>query len=67
MFGIVYTILTASNVSDAFASTAVNTNLPSGFKTSLSYDPTHAYLDLSLAFVPPPASAKPARVSGEKR
>jgi autotransporter-associated beta strand protein len=51
-----YTILTASNVSDAFASTAVNTNLPSGFKTSLSYDATHAYLDLSLAFVPPPGT-----------
>jgi autotransporter-associated beta strand protein len=50
-----YTILTAGHVSGTFGS-LVNTNLPSGFKTDLSYDATHAYLDLSLAFIPPPGS-----------
>jgi autotransporter-associated beta strand protein len=50
-----YTILTARSVSGAFGS-VVNTNLPSGFKTDLSYDATHAYLDLSLAFIPQPGS-----------
>jgi uncharacterized protein with beta-barrel porin domain len=34
----------------------VNSNLPSGFKSSLSYDTTHAYLNLSLVFLPPPGS-----------
>jgi autotransporter-associated beta strand protein len=50
-----YTILTAGSVSGTFGS-LVNTNLPSGFKTDLSYDATHAYLDLSLAFIPPPGT-----------
>jgi uncharacterized protein with beta-barrel porin domain len=48
-----YTILNASSITGAFDATAVNTNLPSGFKTTLSYDTTHAYLDLALAFIPP--------------
>ena len=34
----------------------INTNLPSGFKDTLSYDPTHAYLNLALAFTAPPGS-----------
>jgi hypothetical protein len=50
-----YTILTAGSVSGTFGAT-VNTNLPSGFKASLSYDAGHAYLDLALAFVAPPTS-----------
>jgi autotransporter-associated beta strand protein len=51
-----YTILTAAGgVSGAFGS-VVNTNLPSGFTSSLSYDGTHAFLDLALNFVPPPGS-----------
>ncbi|WP_136622747.1 autotransporter domain-containing protein, partial [Mesorhizobium sp. 10.2.3] len=50
-----YTILTATSVGGAFDS-LVNTNLPSGFKADLSYDGTHAYLDLSLAFIPPPGT-----------
>jgi autotransporter-associated beta strand protein len=57
-----YTILTAGNVSGTFGSVA-NTNLPSGFHTSLSYDSTHAYLDLALNFVPPPGSG----LSGNQR
>jgi uncharacterized protein with beta-barrel porin domain len=50
-----YTILTAGGVSGAFGS-VVNTNLPSGFKTSLSYDATHAYLNLALSFIGPPTT-----------
>ena len=46
-----YTILNATGgVSGTFGS-LVNTNLPSGFKTGLSYDATHAYLNLALNFV----------------
>jgi uncharacterized protein with beta-barrel porin domain len=46
-----YTILTATGgVSGTFASTVVNTNLPFGFKTSLSYDASDVYLNLGLAF-----------------
>jgi uncharacterized protein with beta-barrel porin domain len=44
-----YTILTAGSVSGTFGS-LVNTNLPANFSTSLSYDPTHAYLNLTLNF-----------------
>jgi autotransporter-associated beta strand protein len=48
-----YTILIgAAGVSGAFGS-LVNTNLPSGFTDSLSYDPTHAYLNLALTFGTP--------------
>ncbi|WP_426422136.1 autotransporter domain-containing protein [Bradyrhizobium genosp. A] len=44
-----YTILTAGAVSGTFGS-LVNTNLPANFHDSLSYDATHAYLDLALNF-----------------
>jgi uncharacterized protein with beta-barrel porin domain len=50
-----YTILTAGSVSGTFGATA-NTNLPAGFNSSLSYDATHAYLNLALNFTPPPGS-----------
>jgi T5SS/PEP-CTERM-associated repeat protein/autotransporter-associated beta strand protein len=50
-----YTILTAGSVSGTFGS-VVNSNLPPGFKSSLSYDPTHAYLNLAISFVAPPGS-----------
>jgi uncharacterized protein with beta-barrel porin domain len=54
-----YTILTAAGgVSGTFGS-LVNTNLPSNFKTSLSYDGNNAYLDLALNFTPPPGPASP--------
>jgi autotransporter-associated beta strand protein len=46
-----YTILTAGSVNGTFG-TLVNSNLPAGFQTSLSYDGTHAYLDLALGFGP---------------
>ncbi|MDI1263438.1 MAG: autotransporter domain-containing protein, partial [bacterium] len=51
-----YTIVSATGgVSGTFAS-LVNTNLPSGFKASLSYDAKDAYLDLALVFAPPSGS-----------
>ena len=52
-----YTILSASGgVSGTFAPTVVNSNLPANFATSLSYDATHAYLDLSLNYTPGPTA-----------
>ena len=51
-----YTILTADSITGEFDATTLNGNLPSGFHTSLSYDDTHAYLDLKLNFVPPPGT-----------
>jgi autotransporter-associated beta strand protein len=49
-----YTILNAASIGGTF-STLVNTNLPNGFSTSLSYDATHthAFLNLTLNLVPP--------------
>ncbi|HEX9471819.1 MAG TPA: autotransporter domain-containing protein, partial [Bradyrhizobium sp.] len=52
-----YTILeTTGGVSGTFGA-VVSTNLPANFATSLSYDATHAYLDLTLSFVAPPGSS----------
>lgn len=48
-----YTILTAGSISGTFDPTTVNTNLPSGIHTTLSYDATHAYLNFELNFMPP--------------
>ena len=49
-----YTILTASGgISGTFAPGVVSTNLPFGFKTSLSYDANDAYLDLALSYAVP--------------
>jgi autotransporter-associated beta strand protein len=47
-----YTILTAGSISGTFGS-LVNSNLPANFTTSLSYDPTHAFLNLALNFTGP--------------
>jgi uncharacterized protein with beta-barrel porin domain len=47
-----YTILTAGGVSGSFG-TLVNTNLPTNLTDTLSYDATHAYLNLGLAFEQP--------------
>lgn len=53
-----YSILTAGGgVSGTFASSVVNTNLPAGFQTSLSYDATHAYLNVSLNLMPGSSSS----------
>ncbi|MGT2434514.1 autotransporter outer membrane beta-barrel domain-containing protein [Bradyrhizobium betae] len=49
-----YTILTASGgISGTFAPGVVNTGLPYGFQTSLSYDANDAYLNLVLSFAIP--------------
>jgi autotransporter-associated beta strand protein len=52
-----YTILTVSGgLAGSSFGTVVNTNLPTGFKTALSYDADDVYLDLSLAFTAPPGT-----------
>ncbi|WP_244065295.1 autotransporter domain-containing protein [Bradyrhizobium sp. Ce-3] len=48
-----YTILSAGSVSGTFGAFS-NTNLPANFSDTLSYDASHAYLNLTLNFVPPP-------------
>ncbi len=48
-----YTILTAGTIAGTFG-TLTNNNLPSNFTNSLSYDPNHVYLNLTLNFTPAP-------------
>ncbi|MFQ3456302.1 autotransporter-associated beta strand repeat-containing protein [Bradyrhizobium sp. UFLA01-814] len=48
-----YTIVSAAGGISGTFNALANTNLPSGFTSTLSYDPTHAYLDLALSFTPP--------------
>jgi autotransporter-associated beta strand protein len=58
-----YTILNATGgVSGTFNALA-NTNLPAGFASTLSYDATHAYLNLALNLTPSGPSA-PANGGG---
>lgn len=47
-----YTILTAASIIGTFG-TLNNTNLPTNFTAALSYDGTHAYLDLALGYTSP--------------
>ncbi|HVU41581.1 MAG TPA: autotransporter domain-containing protein [Xanthobacteraceae bacterium] len=47
----IYTILTGGSVSGTFG-TLTNINLPANFTDALSYDATHAYLDLTLGLTP---------------
>jgi uncharacterized protein with beta-barrel porin domain len=47
-----YTILNAGSIVGTFG-TLANTNLPANFTDTLSYDATHAYLNLTLSFIPP--------------
>jgi autotransporter-associated beta strand protein len=58
-----YTILTAGFVSSTFSS-VVNSNLPSNFATSLSYDTKNAYLNLALNFTPSGSTPSGATSSG---
>ncbi|WP_249119249.1 MULTISPECIES: autotransporter domain-containing protein [unclassified Bradyrhizobium] len=51
-----YTILNAAGGVNGTFSGPVNTNLPGGFNSSLSYDANNAYLNLALNFVPPPGT-----------
>ena len=52
-----YTILNATGgLGGSTFGSIVNTNLPQGFKSSLSYDGNNAYLNLALSFIAPPGS-----------
>jgi uncharacterized protein with beta-barrel porin domain len=51
-----YTIVNAAGGVNGTFSGPVNTNLPSGFHSSLSYDANNAFLNLLLNFVPPPGT-----------
>jgi hypothetical protein len=51
-----YTIVNAGGRVHGTFSSPVNTDLPSGFTASLSYDTDDAYLNLALSFVPPPGT-----------
>ncbi|SDM91978.1 autotransporter outer membrane beta-barrel domain-containing protein [Afipia sp. GAS231] len=48
-----YAILDAGSVSGTFNPTVTNANLPANFHDTLSYDATHAYLNLALTFQQP--------------
>jgi len=61
-----YTILTAGSITGAFNPTPQNGNLPSGFHTTLSYDATHAFLNLVLNFTPPSAPNFGGGLSGNQ-
>jgi uncharacterized protein with beta-barrel porin domain len=59
-----YTILSATGGVSGTFNTLANTNLPSGFTSTLGYDATHAYLNLALSFAPPPNSGLSANQQG---
>lgn len=58
-----YTIVNAAGGVNGTFNSLANTNLPSGFTPTLSYDGTHAFLNLPLNFVPPPGG----RLSGNQQ
>jgi autotransporter-associated beta strand protein len=60
-----YTIMTAGSVNGMFSS-LVNSNVPANFSASLSYDPTHAYLDLTLGFAPSTPNFGPGLNTNQK-
>ena len=51
-----YTILTATGGVSGMFSSLTNSNLPTNFTSSLSYDANDAYINLTLNFVPPPTA-----------
>ncbi len=59
-----YTILTAAGGVSGTFNSVVNTNLPANFHETLSYDSTHAYLNLLLNFAIPD---RPQRQCAERR
>jgi autotransporter-associated beta strand protein len=63
-----YTILTAAGGVSGIFGSLTGTNLPSNFKTSLSYDATNAYLNLGLNFTTPPTPGPtPPSLSGNQQ
>ena len=60
-----YTILTATGGVSGTFSSVVDTNLPTNFHETVSYDSTHAYLNLLLNFAIPPGLNGNARNVGD--
>lgn len=54
-----YTILNAAGGIVGTFGQKVDTNLPSGFKSALSYNTNNAFLDLTLDFTPTPPAPRP--------
>ncbi|KZD20616.1 hypothetical protein A4A58_17915 [Tardiphaga robiniae] len=60
-----YTILhAAGGLGGSTFNTLVNSDLPSGVKTSLRYDTSNVYLDLELIFIAPPNTGLSGNQSG---
>ena len=59
-----YTILNATGGVSGTFNTLANTNLPAGFASTLSYDATHAYLNLALNLTPSGPGGSSAPVNG---
>ncbi|MGP9809918.1 autotransporter outer membrane beta-barrel domain-containing protein [Rhodopseudomonas sp. NSM] len=55
-----YTIVNATGGVVGTFGALVNTNLPSGFKSSLGYDANNAYLNLVLDYTPTPPTPEPS-------
>jgi outer membrane autotransporter protein len=55
-----YTILSATGGVNGTFGSLTNTNLPANFTSSLTYDASHAYLNLALNFTPPLGTPTPA-------
>jgi autotransporter-associated beta strand protein len=62
-----YTILNATGGVSGTFNTLANTNLPAGFASTLSYDATHAYLNLALNLTPSGPSAPANGSNGNQR
>jgi uncharacterized protein with beta-barrel porin domain len=62
-----YTIVTAAGDVNGTFGSVTNTNLPGGFKSSLSYDTKNAYLDLTLDFTPTPTPNFSGGLSGNQQ
>ena len=63
-----YTILNATGgLGGSTFGSIVNTNLPPGFKSSLSYDANNAYLNLALSFIAPPGSGLNGNQPGRRQ
>ncbi len=58
-----YTILNAGSITGTFDPAVTTSGLPSGFNTSLAYDPsnTKVFLDLALNILPPSGPTAPSQ------
>ncbi|MBR1207141.1 autotransporter domain-containing protein [Bradyrhizobium sp. AUGA SZCCT0051] len=62
-----YTVVNATGGVKGTFNGPVNTNLPSGFKSSLSYDADNVFLNLALDFTPTPTPNFGGGLSGNQR